>query len=110
MNNLRPPNPFIPGENRGNQINKGAYQFGQFTKKEKSLEERRKALIPNAVRARAVAIAQKIMELKGQVTLKEMDVMIKKERSKCLESYRKLFDEKLHDELQVFLSDYLISK
>lgn len=52
--------------------------FDDVTAREKTLEQRRKDHSEFVIRGKAVSIARKIISLKGQITLNEMEKMSKK--------------------------------
>lgn len=84
----------------------GGAVFGGVTKRERTLEQRRKDAHGGTVKSMAISVAREIIGLKGQITLKEMEKKARKIRAKIPKQYQTLFDDTLAFELKDFLCEY----
>lgn len=60
----------------------------------------------DTVKSIAKSVAKDIIDLKGQITLKDIEKKVRKARSKVPQQYRTLFDDALVSELSDFLRSY----
>jgi len=76
---------------------------------EKSLEQRRKDMVINSIKSRAIVAAQQVKNMpKATISLKDAEKIIQKARAHVLADHKQLFDETVHEELKDFISSFFI--
>lgn len=86
------------------------YGRSEYTKKEKALEERKKAQHMKVIEGRAKAAVDYVVTNAKQMTLKEIDKYLKEERSKVATDFKDRYNIAVSEGLKEFLRNYFLTK